>query len=95
MEQERPILLGRYITSTGATVRKAGQEFCISKSTVHKDITERLFLLDPVLAREVRIILDRNKAERHIRGGLATREHFAEVRRYSCVKKGGTDVRTV
>jgi len=85
-EQERPILLGRYIVTTGATVRKTGSEFRISKSTVHKDITEKLFLLDPPLALQVRAILDRNKAERHIRGGLATKRHFEEIR--DCRKKG-------
>jgi len=89
MEQDRPVLLGRYIAATGATVRKAGQEFRISKSTVHKDITERLFLINPALAGEVRIILDRNKAERHIRGGMATQRHFAEARQCPGRKKGG------
>lgn len=58
------------------TVREAAKKFGISKSTVHKDVTERLCFLNPSIALQVRRVLDRNKQERHIRGGLATREKY-------------------
>jgi putative DeoR family transcriptional regulator (stage III sporulation protein D) len=58
-------------------VRHAAKKFGVSKSTVHKDVSERLVGLNPELAREVRKVLEVNKAERHIRGGLATREKYA------------------
>ena len=67
--EERAEEIGRYIVESGATVR-------ISKSTVHKDITERLVKVNPFLAARTRIVLDFNKAERHIRGGMATREKY-------------------
>lgn len=70
---ERAIMLGEYIASSGATVRNAAKKFGISKSTVHKDVTERLVRINPTLAHEARVVLDINKAERHIRGGKATR----------------------
>ena len=65
-----------YIIEHNATVRQAAKQFGISKSTVHKDITERLEMINPSLAREARKVLDVNKAERHIRGGLATKEKY-------------------
>lgn len=71
--EERAISLARYIIDSKDTVRGAAKKFCISKSTVHKDVTERLQKINPVLAKEVREILDENKAERHIRGGMATK----------------------
>lgn len=71
--EERVINLAQYIIDSKDTVRGAAKKFCISKSTVHKDITERLVKISPALAREVREILDENKAERHIRGGMATK----------------------
>lgn len=71
--EERAINLAQYIINSKDTVRGAAKKFCISKSTVHKDITERLIKINPILAREVREILDENKAERHIRGGMATK----------------------
>ena len=71
--EERAISLAQYIIESKDTVRGAAKKFCISKSTVHKDVTERLMKINPVLAREVREILDENKAERHIRGGMATK----------------------
>lgn len=71
--EERATNLAHYIIDSKDTVRGAAKKFCISKSTVHKDITERLVKLNPILAREVREILDENKAERHIRGGMATK----------------------
>ena len=71
--EERAISLAQYIIDSKDTVRGAAKKFCISKSTVHKDITERLEKINPRLAEEVREILDENKAERHIRGGMATK----------------------
>ncbi len=71
--EERAIGLAQYIIDSKDTVRGAAKKFCISKSTVHKDVTERLSKINPILAKEVREILDENKAERHIRGGTATK----------------------
>ena len=71
--EERVINLAQYIIDSKDTVRGAAKKFCISKSTVHKDVTERLKEINPALAKEVRKILDENKAERHIRGGMATK----------------------
>ena len=71
--EERAIRLAEYIIDSKDTVRGAAKKFCISKSTVHKDVTERLTQINPTLAKEVREILDENKAERHIRGGMATK----------------------
>ena len=81
--EERAISLARYIIETKDTVRGAAKKFAISKSTVHKDVSERLKKINPGLAKEVRAILDENKAERHIRGGMATKlkyEHDREER---------------
>lgn len=74
--EDRAISLGEYIIETGATVRAAAKKFHISKSTVHKDVSERLRKLNPQLYKEVRVVLNTNKAERHIRGGIATREKY-------------------
>lgn len=71
--EERAICLAHYIIDTGDTVRGAAKKFGISKSTVHKDVSERLTHINGALAIEVRKILDENKAERHIRGGMATK----------------------
>ena len=71
--EERAINLAHYIIDSKDTVRGAAKKFGISKSTVHKDVSERLKKINPSLAKEVRIILDENKAERHIRGGMATK----------------------
>ena len=68
--------LAVYIIETGATVRAAAIYFGISKSTVHKDVAERLETIDPVLCAQVRQVLDRNKQDRHIRGGMATRRKY-------------------
>ena len=73
---DRAINLGKYIIETGATVRAAAKIFCISKSTVHKDISERLKKIDPSLYRAVKKVMDKNKSERHIRGGDATRKKY-------------------
>ena len=77
--EERVLELANYIVETGATVRCTAAKFRVSKSTVHKDITERLQELNPGLAAEVKEILDNNKAERHIRGGLATKEKYLHI----------------
>lgn len=74
--EERAMAVAGYIIAHNATVRQAAKQFGISKSTVHKDITERLEQINPGLAKEARIVLDVNKSERHIRGGLATREKY-------------------
>ena len=77
--EERVLCIADYIIEHGATVRDAAKKFRISKSTVHKDVTERLLLINPSLASEVRKVLDINKQERHIRGGLATREKYLHL----------------
>ena len=73
---ERTIRCAEYITETGQTVRAAAIRFGLSKSTVHKDMTTRLAEIDGLLFEKVRTVLDRNKAERHIRGGMATRRKY-------------------
>ena len=74
--EERAIDIANYIIDYNATVRQTAKQFGISKSTVHKDVTERLSQINPAWAREARKVLDVNKSERHIRGGLATREKY-------------------
>lgn len=74
--EQRACDLAVYIIENKSTVRAAAAQFGISKSTVHKDITERLVKVNPALYRQVRELLDVNKAERHIRGGLATRRKY-------------------
>jgi putative DeoR family transcriptional regulator (stage III sporulation protein D) len=78
--KERSCLYGRYMVERGATVRETARVFDISKSTVHKLVTGRLKQADPALYAKVREVLDTNKAERHIRGGLATREKYLHDR---------------
>ncbi len=73
---DRAVVLGEYIIETGATVRSAAKTFHVSKSTVHKDVTERLARHHPQLSRQVKAVLDKNKQERHIRGGMATRKKY-------------------
>lgn len=77
---ERAIKLAQYIIDSKDTVRGAAKKFGISKSTVHKDVAERLKKINPILAKEVRIILDENKAERHIRGGMATKLKYIKLK---------------
>ena len=74
--EERAVNLAHYIIDSKDTVRGTAKKFGISKSTVHKDIAERLKKINPALARDVRVILDENKAERHIRGGMATKRKY-------------------
>ena len=76
--EERAVMLARYIIDTKDTVRGAAKQFGISKSTVHKDVSQRLMKINMPLFLEVRKILDENKAERHIRGGMATKLKYTE-----------------
>lgn len=73
---ERVVKEGLYIMETKSTVRAAAEFFSVSKSTVHKDVTERLRLIDAKLFKSVRKVLDKNLSERHIRGGMATRDKY-------------------
>lgn len=75
--EERAQALGRWILETNGTVRSAASHFGVSKSTVHKDVTERLEQIDRLLYLRVRQVLDVNKAERHLRGGDATKRKYA------------------
>ena len=77
--EERVIESAIYIIEHNATVRQTAKQFGVSKSTVHKDVTDRLVQINPALAGEARKILDVNKEERHIRGGLATREKYLHM----------------
>ena len=74
--EERACDLAVYIIENRSTVRAAAQQFGVSKSTVHKDLTERLRTVNPALYAQVRELLDINKAERHIRGGMATKRKY-------------------
>ncbi len=74
--EERAVELGEYIVENKATVRAAAKKFGVSKSTVHMDVSKRLERVNPQLFTEVRQVLDVNKAQRHIRGGIATREKY-------------------
>ena len=78
--EERAIQIANYIIDENATVRQTAKRFGISKSTVHKDVTERLAGINPVLAAQARKVLDVNKSERHIRGGMATKEKYSHMR---------------
>ena len=77
--EQRVCDLAEYIIENQSTVRAAAREFCISKSTVHKDLTERLPRPKPEMYAQVRKLLDLNKAERHIRGGMATKRKYKET----------------
>ena len=77
--EERATEIAEYIIENNATVRQAAKHFGISKSTVHKDVTERLTVINHALAAETRKVLDINKSERHIRGGLATKEKYLHL----------------
>ena len=79
--EKRCIDLGHYIVETGATVRQTAAVFGISKSTVHNDVTKRLSVINPLLCSKVKAVLEENKAERHIRGGLATRKKYIEMKK--------------
>lgn len=78
--EDRAIEIANYIVETGATVRQTAKNFGISKSTVHKDVTERLPSINQALAESARSVLNENKAQRHIRGGLATKEKYLNIK---------------
>ena len=77
--EERALDIANYIIENNATVRQTAKAFGISKSTVHKDVAERLEQINSALAAEVRKVLEVNKSERHIRGGLATKEKYLHI----------------
>ena len=87
---DRAVRLGEYIVENDSTVRSAAKYFGISKSTIHKDVTVILPDVDRALAGEVKAVLEKNKAERHLRGGQATKEKYALTRKYGkciCLEK--------
>ena len=77
--EERAIEIANYIIQEKATIRQTAKKFGVSKSTVHKDVTDRLFQINPSLAHEARKVLDTNKSERHIRSGLASLEKYLHL----------------
>ncbi|MDD2421351.1 MAG: sporulation transcriptional regulator SpoIIID [Heliobacteriaceae bacterium] len=77
--RKRVLEASQYILESGATVRKTATMFGVSKSTIHKDVTERLPTINPTLAQAVKKVLEQNKLERHIRGGEATRRKYQEA----------------
>ena len=81
--EERAVEIAYYIIEHKATVRQTAKEFGVSKSTIYKDCTDRLEQINPTLAQSVRKVLDVNKQERHIRGGLATREKYLHQHRHA------------
>ncbi|MGL6105550.1 sporulation transcriptional regulator SpoIIID [Romboutsia sp.] len=74
--EERAIVVAKYILEKNTTVRQTAKTFGVSKSTIHKDVTERLEEINPALAKEVKTVLEKNKSERHIRGGMATKMKY-------------------
>ena len=88
--EERAQTLAAYLIEHKATVRSAAQVFGVSKSTVHKDLRERLPAINPALYRQVLPVLEENKAQRHIRGGIATREKYKAIVTAFPPKGGGT-----
>ncbi len=76
---DRPVILGEYIIENQATVRACAKAYGISKSTVHKDVSDRLKRINPALYHQVKEVLDRNKQERHIRGGEATKQKYLHM----------------
>ncbi|HHX01551.1 MAG TPA: sporulation transcriptional regulator SpoIIID [Firmicutes bacterium] len=81
--RKRVVDVSLYIIKTNATVRQAATVFGVSKSTIHKDVTERLPRINPELATQVKQVLEHNKAERHIRGGEATKRKYIRARKVS------------
>jgi putative DeoR family transcriptional regulator (stage III sporulation protein D) len=79
--RKRAVMLAQHILETTDTVRQTAEIFGISKSTVHKDVSERLPRIDKELAEKVKEVLEKNKAERHIRGGEATKQRYAQINR--------------
>lgn len=85
--EERAIAVAKYIIETEDTVRGAAKKFGISKSSIHKDVSQRLLNINYPLAMEVRKVLDKNKAERHIRGGMATKLKYSHEREVGKIRK--------
>lgn len=85
--EERAVKVAQYIIETEDTVRGAAKKFGISKSSIHKDVSQRLLNINYPLAMEVRKVLDKNKAERHIRGGMATKLKYSHEREDENLKK--------
>ena len=81
--EERAVDIAHYIIEENATVRQAAKKFGVSKSTVHKDVADRLSVIHPALASQARKVLDMNKAERHIRGGMATKDRYLKKKVYN------------
>jgi len=81
LPEERAVKLAQYIIENNATVRQTAKEHNISKSTVHKDVSERLKLINESLHKQVKSVLEQNKSERHIRGGQATKSKYERLRR--------------
>lgn len=79
--EQRAVNIAKYILEKQATVRQTAKVFGVSKSTVHKDVTERLEEIHPLLAREVKLVLEKNKSERHIRGGMATKLKYQQQKK--------------
>ncbi|MGN0627962.1 MAG: sporulation transcriptional regulator SpoIIID [Oscillospiraceae bacterium] len=80
LPEERAVAAAEYIIENKATVRAAAKQFGVSKSTVHKDVSERLAKISPGLYRDVKSVLERNKLERHLRGGEATKQKYEQIR---------------
>ncbi|WP_040197453.1 sporulation transcriptional regulator SpoIIID [Candidatus Soleaferrea massiliensis] len=89
--EERAVQLSFYIIENQATVRAAAKEFGISKSTVHKDVSERIKKINPLLYVQVKRVLDTNKSERHIRGGLATKKKYQNLHDMMVQKRVGSE----
>ena len=81
LPEERAILLAQYIIENNATVRQTAKKFNISKSTVHKDVSERLRMINEGLYESTKKVLEQNKSERHIRGGMATKSKYERLRK--------------
>lgn len=79
--EQRAVIIANYMLEKQATVRQTAKVFGVSKSTVHKDVTERLEEIYPLLAREVKQVLEKNKSERHIRGGMATKLKYQKQKK--------------
>ena len=84
---ERAVMYAEHIIGTGQTVRAAAERFGVSKSTVHKYVTDRLRHIDPALHAQTKAVLERNKSQRHIRGGDATRRKYLSLRTDTKVRK--------
>lgn len=79
--EQRAIIIAKYILEKNTTVRQTAKKFGVSKSTVHKDVTERLEEIHPLLAKKVKRVLEKNKSERHIRGGMATKLKYEKQKK--------------